>query len=103
MKSPITISLSLAESGELSSLKRAELSALSFWKRIFQSRGIIIPADKVLMTLPTRDGQNFRLEFHPKRLGKSAIAAGAEYRAFTEKKDREFEAKLARRQQQVWQ
>ena len=98
---PTSIQLTQSEASELQSLTRFQLSSIDFWKKVHARCGVVVPASKVLMTISVRNG-SYRLEYHPKRLGKSAIAAGIEYRKFTEKKDREWEAKLAKRGQQVY-
>lgn len=83
------ICLSPTEMHELVSLTIQQQSALSFWKAAFAARRISCPQGRVCcMVFMAPD--IFRLEWHHKALGPKAIAAGADYRKFAEKKDREF-------------
>lgn len=99
---PTELRLSLQEREALDALIRCESSSLQFWMQAFATRGIVIPASKVPVTFPTANPSIFRLEWHPRRLGPKAIAEGIRYRAYTEKKDKEFSARLTKRGLEVW-
>lgn len=92
---PKEICLSRAEMHELVSLTIQEQSAMEFWKRAFAARGIQTPTGRVC-SMVYMTPEKFCLEWHQKALGPKAIAAGADYRKFAEKKDREFKERAAR-------
>lgn len=92
---PKEICLSLSEMHELVSLTLREQSAMNFWKQAFGARGIQTPTGRVCAMIYMAPDQ-FRLEWHQKALGPKAIAAGRDYRAFAERKDREFAARQAK-------
>lgn len=91
---PKEIQLTELETRILASLTFQQQSAMDFWKSAFAARGIICPQGRVCMMVRVRKDK-FLLEWHPKPLGPKAIAAGRDYRAFAERKDREFAAKRA--------
>lgn len=92
---PREICLSRAEMHELVSLTLQQQSALPFWKAAFTARGIAAPAGRICaMVYMAPD--HFRLEWHTSVLGPKAIAAGRDYRAFAERKDKEFKERTAR-------
>lgn len=86
---PKEIILSPSEMHELVSLTIREKSAMDFWKATFTHRGIQAPAGRICAMVYMAPDQ-FRLEWHQKALGPRAIAAGRDYRAFADRKDREF-------------
>lgn len=86
---PKEICLSHSEMHELVSLTVREQSAMDFWKATFASRGIKAPAGRICAMVYMAPDQ-FKLEWHPLALGPKAIAAGRDYRAFADRKDREF-------------
>jgi hypothetical protein len=86
---PKAIQLSAIESGTLAHLTQMEQSALDFWKEVFHIRGIVPATNRVCMMVYRSPGY-FELEWHRKALGPKAIAAGKDYCAFAERKDREF-------------
>lgn len=98
---PMSIILTQSEHDELALLTRHEQSATKFWSRAFAMRSIVIPAGKVLCMKPGQRGE-YWLEWHPKRLGPAAIAQGNAYRAFADKRDREFATKLQQHGREVW-
>lgn len=86
---PKEICLSRSEMHELVSLTLQEQSAMDFWKKAFRIRGISTPANRVCVMIYMAP-EKFQLEWHHKALGPKAIAAGRDFRAFAERKDREF-------------
>jgi len=86
---PKEICLSRAEMTELVSLTVQGESAMDFWKKALLARDITTPTGKVCMMVYMAPDL-FHLEWHSKALGPKAIAAGKDYRAFAERKDREF-------------
>lgn len=80
---------------ELVSLTVQGQSAMDFWKTAFTTRGIQCPQGRICCMISMAPDQ-FRLEWHPRALGPKAIAAGKDYRAFAERKDREFAARQVR-------
>lgn len=92
---PKGICLSRTEMHELVSLTVREQSAMDFWKQAFHARGIICPQGRICAMVYMAPGQ-FHLEWHRTALGPKAIAAGRDYLAFAERKDREFAAMAAR-------
>lgn len=92
---PKEICLSRSEMHELTSLTVREQSALPFWKAAFASRGISCPQGRVCCMI-FMASDLFRLEWHRQALGPKAIAAGADYRRFAERKDREFKERASR-------
>jgi hypothetical protein len=62
-----------------------EQSAMEFWRRMFQIRGIACPQDRICAMVYMAPDQ-FRLEWHHKLLGPKALAAGRDYRAFAARK-----------------
>jgi hypothetical protein len=93
-KAPREVLLSREEMNELVSLTVQQQSALPFWKSAFARRGIKCPQGRVCCMIYMAPDL-FRLEWHSAALGEKAIAAGRDYRAFAERKDREFAAKRA--------
>lgn len=83
------ICLTRSEMHELVSLSMQGQSAMDFWKAAFAARGIQAPAGRICAMVYMAPDK-FRLEWHRKALGPQAIAAGRDYRAFAERKDREF-------------
>lgn len=86
---PKEICLSPSEMHELVSLTIHEQSAMDFWKAAFTHRGIKAPVGRICAMVYMAPDL-FRLEWHYSALGPKAIAAGRDYRAFAERKDREF-------------
>lgn len=95
MKLAKEICLSPSEMHELVSLTIHEQSAMDFWKAAFRTRGIKAHAGRICCMIYMAPDL-FRLEWHQKALGPQAIAAGRDYRAFAERKDREFAARQVR-------
>lgn len=92
---PKEICLSRAEMHELTTLTIYEQSAMPFWKAAFAKRSISCPQGRVCCMIFMAPDL-FQLEWHRKALGPKAIAAGRDYRAFAERKDREFAARASR-------
>lgn len=101
LKLSTSLTLTAQEQGILGALTQQELSAFKFWQHALRARGIQCPSDRICVTRPTGGG-TYCLEWHRKRLGPQAIAEGEKFRAFHEKKDQEFAARLQRRGKDVW-
>ena len=83
---PKALALTLPEQEGLARLTHRGESAYQFWQEAFRARGIVCPQERVCMMVPTARGE-YRLEWHPKALGKQAIAARAYYQGFGERKE----------------
>lgn len=92
------IQLTAAEQSELRSLSSPPYGQLPtiarFWLRAYGARGIKWPAGKLPVATPAALPGEFTIAWHSRALGPAAIAAGRTFRAFTERKDQEFQQRM---------
>ena len=93
LQAPTSIQLTTEEQAELRSRSFPPFGELptiaNYWLGIYAVRGIVWPANKLPVAVPTAPGA-FTIAWHAKPLGREAIAAGRAFRALHEAKDREF-------------
>lgn len=99
---PKEILLTSAEREQFLALVRTDSSTMQFWLRAFAARGLYpFPKGRLPCMSPVTFG-HYRVEWNAIRLGPQAIAEGTRYRQYTEKKNRDFSERLAKRGLEVW-